>query len=120
MDQKKGRRGHLKSSMPLLGRVVKYMLAYYKWVFALVIVCILINAVTSVIGATFPQTLVDDYIEPMLNTGADLFPELLNDIIRLICIMGAGVLAAYCYSRLMVNVSQGTMLLLRNLSLIHI
>ena len=114
MDQKKGRRGHLKSSMPLLGRVVKYMLAHYKWVFALVIVCILINAVTSVIGATFPQTLVDDYIEPMLNTGADLFPELLNDIIRLICIMGAGVLAAYCYSRLMVNVSQGTMLLLRN------
>ena len=114
MDQKKGRRGHLKSSMPLLGRVVKYMLAHYKWVFALVIVCILINAVTSVIGATFPQTLVDDYIEPMLNTGADLFPELLNDIIRLICIMGAGVLAAYCYSRLMVNISQGTMLLLRN------
>ena len=50
--------------MPLLGRVVKYMLDHYKWVFALVIVCILINAVTSVIGATFPQTLVDDYIEP--------------------------------------------------------
>ena len=94
MNQKKGRRGHIKGSMPLLGRVVKYMLANYKWVFALVIVCILINAVTSVIGATFPQTLVDDYIEPMLNTGADLFPELLNDIIRLICIMGAGVTAA--------------------------
>ncbi|HIQ78378.1 MAG TPA: ABC transporter ATP-binding protein [Candidatus Scatomorpha intestinavium] len=114
MNQKKGRRGHIKGSMPLLGRVVKYMLANYKWVFALVIVCILINAVTSVIGATFPQTLVDDYIEPMLNTGADLFPELLNDIIRLICIMGAGVIAAYCYSRLMVNVSQGTMRLLRD------
>ena len=114
MNQKKGRRGHIKGSMPLLGRVVKYMLANYKWVFALVIVCILINVVTSVIGATFPQTLVDDYIEPMLNTGADLFPELLNDIIRLICIMGAGVIAAYCYSRLMVNVSQGTMRLLRD------
>ena len=90
------------------------MLDHYKWIFVLVIVCILINAVTSVIGATFPQTLVDDYIEPMLSTGANLFPELFNDIIELICIMAAGIMAAYCYSRLMVNVSQGTMLLLRN------
>ncbi len=114
MDQKKNRRGHLKSSMPLLNRVLKYMLSSYKWIFALVIVCILINAVTSVIGATFPQTLVDDYIEPMVNTGADLFPELLNEIVRLICIMGTGVIAAFCYSRLMVNVGQGTMLRLRN------
>ena len=114
MDQKKNRRGHLKSSMPLLNRVLKYMLSSYKWIFALVIVCILINAVTSVIGATFPQTLVDDYIEPMVNTGADLFPELLNEIVRLICIMGTGVIAAFCYSRLMVNVGQGTMLKLRN------
>ena len=114
MNEKKGRRGHIKGAMPLLGRVVKYMLDHYKWVFALVIVCILINAVTSVIGATFPQTLVDDYIEPMLKTGADLFPELLNDIVRLICIMATGIIAAYAYSRLMVNVSQGTMLLLRN------
>ena len=114
MNQKHGRRSHIKGSLPLLGRVIKYMLAHYKWTFALVIVCIIINAVTSVIGATFPQTLIDSYIEPMLNTGANLFPELLNDIIWLICIMGTGVIAAYAYSRLMVNVGQGTMLLLRN------
>ena len=114
MNQTKSRRGHIKGSLPLLNRVIKYMLDHYKWIFVLVIVCILINAVTSVIGATFPQTLVDDYIEPMLSTGANLFPELFNDIIGLICIMAAGIMAAYCYSRLMVNVSQGTMLLLRN------
>ena len=114
MNQTKSRRGHIKGSLPLLNRVVKYMLDHYKWIFVLVIVCILINAVTSVIGATFPQTLVDDYIEPMLSTGANLFPELFNDIIGLVCIMAAGIMAAYCYSRLMVNVSQGTMLLLRN------
>ena len=114
MNQTKSRRGHIKGSLPLLNRVVKYMLDHYKWIFVLVIACILINAVTSVIGATFPQTLVDDYIEPMLSTGANLFPELFNDIIELICIMAAGIMAAYCYSRLMVNVSQGTMLLLRN------
>ena len=114
MDKKQSRRGHIKSSLPLLNRVIKYMLAHYKWTFLLVICCIVVNAVCSVVGATFPQTLVDDYIEPMVKTGADLFPELLNQIIRLICIMSAGVLAAYLYNRLMVNVGQGTMRSLRD------
>ncbi|MFR6024275.1 MAG: ABC transporter ATP-binding protein [Oscillospiraceae bacterium] len=90
------------------------MLSHYKWTFVLVICCIVINAICSVVGATFPQTLIDDYVEPMVATGADMFPELLNQIIRLACIMGAGVIAAYLYSRLMVNVSQGTMRSLRD------
>lgn len=75
MDKKQSRRGHIKSSLPLLNRVIKYMLAHYKWTFLLVICCIVVNAVCSVVGATFPQTLVDDYIEPMVKTGADLFPS---------------------------------------------
>ncbi len=114
MDQKKSRASHIKGSLPLLNRVIKYMLAHYKWTFLIVVCCIVINAVCSVVGATFPQSLIDDYIEPMLNTGADLFPELLNQIIKLACIMGSGVLAAYLYNRLMVNVGQGTMRSLRD------
>ena len=114
MDQKKSRASHIKGSLPLLDRVIKYMLAHYKWTFLIVVCCIVINAVCSVVGATFPQSLIDDYIEPMLNTGADLFPELLNQIIQLACIMGSGVLAAYLYNRLMVNVGQGTMRSLRD------
>ena len=114
MNQAKSRASHIKSSLPLLNRVIKYMLSHYKWTFMLVICCIVINAICSVVGATFPQTLIDDYVEPMVATGADMFPELLNQIIRLACIMGAGVIAAYLYSRLMVNVSQGTMRSLRD------
>ncbi len=114
MNQAKSRASHIKSSLPLLNRVIKYMLSHYKWTFVLVICCIVINAICSVVGATFPQTLIDDYVEPMVATGADMFPELLNQIIRLACIMGAGVIAAYLYSRLMVNVSQGTMRSLRD------
>ena len=114
MNQAKSRVSHIKSSLPLLNRVIKYMLSHYKWTFVLVICCIVINAICSVVGATFPQTLIDDYVEPMVATGADMFPELLNQIIRLACIMGAGVIAAYLYSRLMVNVSQGTMRSLRD------
>ncbi len=102
------------ASMKLISRVIRYMLHYYKFPFLLVIVCILINAATTVIGATFPQTLVDDYITPMLASGSKDFSGLASDLVCLACIMGIGVIAAYTYNRIMVNVSQGTMLHLRD------
>ena len=54
----------------VLNRVLRYMLHYYKVPFALVIVCIVITAIATVAGSTFPQTLVDDYITPMLESGS--------------------------------------------------
>ena len=98
----------------VLGRVIRYMLHHYKFPFALVIVCIIVNAVSSVVGASFPQTLVDDYIEPMLASGSTDFSGLASQIIRLVCIMAVGVVAAYTYNRIMVSVSQGTMRRLRD------
>lgn len=98
----------------LISRVIRYMLHYYKIPFLLVIVCILITAIATVIGATFPQTLVDDYITPMLQNGTDDFSGLARDLIRLACVMGVGVITAFSYNRIMVNVSQGTMRHLRD------
>lgn len=113
MNEKKSEsRGN--TAMKLISRVIRYMLHYYKYLFLLVIVCILINAVTTVIGATFPQTLVDDYITPMLASGSRDFSGLAADLVRLACIMAVGVVAAFAYNRIMVNVSQGTMLHLRD------
>ena len=113
MNEKKSEsRGN--TAIKLISRVICYMLHYYKYLFLLVIVCILINAVTTVIGATFPQTLVDDYIIPMLASGSRDFSGLAADLVRLACIMGIGVIAAFAYNRIMVNVSQGTMLHLRD------
>ncbi len=101
-------------SLKVLSRVVKYMLYYYKIPFILVVVCILVSAVTTVIGATFPQTLVDDYITPMLKNGSRDFSGLAGQLVRLVIIMGIGVIAAFSYNRIMVNVSQGTMRHLRD------
>ena len=98
----------------VLGRVIRYMLHYYKYLFALVIVCILVSAVATVIGATFPQTLVDDYIEPMLANGSADFSGLGGELIRLVCIIAVGIVAAFGYNRIMVNVSQGTLRHLRD------
>ncbi|WP_281725035.1 ABC transporter ATP-binding protein [Lachnoclostridium phocaeense] len=98
----------------LISRVIRYMLYYYKYPFLLVVACIMITAVATVIGATFPQTLVDDYITPMLANGTDDFSGLASDLVRLACVMGVGVITAFTYNRIMVNVSQGTMRHLRD------
>ncbi len=104
----------LPSPTAVLRRVVSYMLKYYKWPFLLVILCILIAAIATVIGATFPQTLVDDYITPMINSGSTDFSALGKAVIRLVITLAIGILASWAYTRIMVTVSQGTMLRLRD------
>ena len=113
MSQKKSR-PRVATATRLINRVIRYMLHYYKYLFLLVVLCILITAIATVVGATFPQTLVDDYITPMLASGSSDFSGLAKDLIQLACVMGIGVITAFTYNRIMVNVSQGTMLHLRD------
>lgn len=114
MSEKKQGRPEVSIASKLIRRVIGYMLHYYKYPFICVVVCILITAIATVVGATFPQTLVDDYIVPMLSSGSRDFSGLARDLIQLACVMGVGVITAFTYNRIMVNVSQGTMLHLRD------
>ena len=101
-------------STGVLNRVLRYMLRFYGPVFLAVILCILVSAVATVVAATFPQTLVDDYIVPMLGSGSRDFSGLAADIVKLAFVMLAGVVAGFGYNRIMVNISQGTMRHLRD------
>ena len=115
MNEKNEKKQTSREASPkVVGRVIRYMLHYYKIPFFFVIVCIVITAAATVIGATFPQTLVDDYITPMLKSGSRDFSGLASQIVRLACIMAVGVITAFTYNRIMVNVSQGTMRRLRD------
>ena len=102
------------SPTAVLNRVLGYMLHYYKFPFILVVACILLSAIANVMGSTFPQTLVDDYIVPMINTGSTDFGGLAQALIQLACVLVLGVAASYAYNRIMVSVGQGTMRRLRN------
>ena len=101
-------------SMTVLKRVIRYMLQHYKILFSLVVLFILITAIATVIGAAFPQSLVDDYIVPMLSSSSHDFSGLSHKLVQLACIMAVGVITAFLYNRIMVNVSQGTMRQLRD------
>lgn len=98
----------------VLNRVLRYMLRYYKFKFLLVVLCILVSATANVSGTSFPQTLIDDYVVPMLNSGSTDFSGLWQAVVRLSCLLALGVVASYGYNRIMVTISQGTMRHLRD------
>lgn len=86
----------------------------FKLEFLLVVLCILVSATANVSGTSFPQTLIDDYVVPMLNSGSTDFSGLWQAVVRLSCLLALGVVASYGYNRIMVTISQGTMRHLRD------
>lgn len=93
-------------------RVLQYVWKYYKFSCILVVICIVVSAIANVQGLTFMKVLIDDYIEPMTKTANPDFAGLAAAILKLGIIFAVGIVCAYLYNRIMVNVGQGT---LRNL-----
>ncbi len=88
-------------------RLLGYIFRDYTPQFILVIVCIIINAITGVIGSKFIGILIDDYITPMIGTENPVFTELIKLIGIMAVIYLAGVAANFGFNRIMVTISQG-------------
>ena len=93
----------------LLRRTLKYMLDDYKWHFAAVLFFILFGLLCIMYTATFMQSLIDDFILPLTQQAHPDYTPLAHMIGRTVVILAVGVLSIWCYVRIMVNVSQGTM-----------
>ncbi|MFR2488035.1 MAG: ABC transporter ATP-binding protein, partial [Hungatella sp.] len=115
-EERTGTKGR-KSDTKMLGRVMKrilgYMLKNYKFSFFMVVVCILGAALATLRGTLFMQSLIDDYIVPLTSAQTPDFSSLAAALGSLAVTYGLGVVCAYAYNRIMVNVSQGTMKKLR-------
>lgn len=97
-----------------LKRLLSYVLKNYKKQFIFVFICIIISSIASVAGSLFLQTLIDDYITPLLKDSNPVFTDLLRVLTVMATIYIVGILAAYLYSRLMAVVSQGVLRDIRN------
>ena len=97
-----------------LKRLLSYVLKNYKKQFIFVFICIIISSIASVAGSLFLQTLIDDYITPLLKDKNPVFTELLRILMVMGTIYIVGILASYLYSRLMAVVSQGVLRDIRN------
>ena len=103
----------IRQQLSAMKRVLGYMLKDYKFSFFIVVVCILGSALATLKGTLFMQTLIDDYIVPLTQAQTPDFSGLASALISLAAVYAAGILCAYGYNRIMVNVSQGTMRNLR-------
>ncbi len=99
------------------GAVIRRLLSYlsrYRFLFAIVLVCILISAVVNVIGSMFLKILIDDYISPLLGMENPVFSGLLKAIGIMGLIYLTGVGSTFLYNWLMVTVSQGVLKTIRD------
>lgn len=96
----------------VLARLLSYI-KKYKVRFTIVLVCILISAIVGVVSSTFIQTLIDDYIMPMVSSGSTNFAPLARTLLMLAGIFLVGVLSTFTYNRLMVVVAQSVLLDIR-------
>ena len=103
----------LQQQLRAMGRVLGYMLKDYKFSFFMVVVCILGSALATLRGTLFMQSLIDDYIVPLTRAQTPDYSALAGALLSVAVTYGIGILCAYAYNRIMVNVSQGTMRNLR-------
>lgn len=99
------KKGRVERPWLVLKRLLSY-LGKYKIKFIIVFICILISAAVGVISSVFIQSLIDDYIAPMLQSGSNDFSSLAHAISILIFIFICGAASTFAYNRLMIVVSQ--------------
>ena len=109
-----GPRPNVKNPGKLFMRLLSYIMKNYAVHCVIVVICIFITVLASVQGTWFMQTLIDGYILPLMKQSDPDFSGLAHAILRVAVFYGIGAIAAYIYTRIMVNVSQGTLKHLRD------
>lgn len=95
-----------KSGKGTMARLMEYITARHKKEFVLVVVCILISVIAAMLGNSFMQIIIDDYILEMLNTGEDLFGKLLGVVLVMAAVYLIGALGTLFYNRTIAKIGQ--------------
>lgn len=101
---------------------VKRLLSYifhYKLRFFFVLICILISALTNVASSLYIETLIDDYISPLLLDANPVFDALLRSILTMACVYAVGIICSLLYNRLTVTIAQGVLKDIRDTMFSH-
>ncbi len=108
-----GAKPKVKNPGKILGRILGYTFKNYKIHMIIVFICIIVSVLANVQGTLFIQSLIDDYITPLMNTSSPDFTPLLMAMARVAGFYLLGAASTFAYSKLMVYVTQGTMRNLR-------
>ena len=98
-------------------KTIKRLLSYlkvYKGQLIVVTICILLSALASAASSMFLQTLIDDYIVPLIGVANPVFTSLLKTLAIIGVIYLIGTLSNLIYNRMMVTIAQGTLKTIRD------
>ncbi len=123
-----GPRGGAKRGMPrpkidnpgkLFKRLMGYVFKFYPIHMLVIVLCIVLTVFSSVQGTLFTRTLIDSYIQPMLDNHSNDYGPLLGAMGRVAIFYGLGVLAAFVQAKVMIYINQGTLRRLREELFVH-
>nr|WP_317356774.1 ABC transporter ATP-binding protein [uncultured Tyzzerella sp.] len=98
-------------------KTIKRLLSYmmdYKLKFGIVIVCIILTSLVTAASATAIRVLIDNHITPLIGVTNPSYDGIIKVISVLSVIFIVGVISAFLYSRIMVDISQGILNKIRN------
>ncbi len=90
-------------------RLLTYITKTHKKQLIFVVVCILLSSIAGVVGSLFLETVIDEYITPLLGVANPNYSGLLTSILTMAGIYLVGVTANYLYNRKMVIISQSVL-----------
>ena len=101
-----------------VSRLMKYLFKY-KFSFTIVLVCIAVSAITTVLGTTYLQTIIDDYITPLMKEANPVLDGLVKVIASMACVYLIGTVATLVQGLLMTRVAQGVQKTVRDEMFTH-
>ena len=101
------------SKRATITRMLAFVVGHYRWAIAVVLLCVFVASLTSLVSSLFTKTLIDDYIVPLTQADNPQYQSLEQTLFKLALILLLGTICSYAYNRLMIHISQGTMLRLR-------
>ena len=100
-------------NMGTVKRLLSYLSAY-KAKLILVFICILVATLANVASSLFLQTLIDDYVMPLVGTIAPDFSALFHALMIMCAVYLVGIVSVLFYNRTMAVISQGTLKIIRD------
>lgn len=100
-------------------RLFDIIMSKHKIWLLVVFICIIISGIASVSGQLFLQSLIDDYISPLLLEENPVFTNLLKALFGIGFVYLIGVVSTFISNRLLVNISQGVLKDIRNQMFLH-
>ena len=95
-------------------RLLKTVISHYAILWVIVLICLLLSVFANTQGTMFIQSLIDDYIAPLLANGGSDYGPLLGAMGRVAGFYAIGIIATLVQQKMLIYISQGSIKYMRD------